>query len=224
LLTILAVVLSVPGQRTAGKSLVLSASVVKIGSTCIDGTPVARIQLYIQFRNDRDSTVLILPPELFFERRVRFANDASGDTQGGTVAVNSLLYDPYLDNPFGPRTRDDYDAVSGYVGKLKAGNTRFKQIEPGKYYEFQDVIWLKHGFRLEASSAKGQGRCKDDNLIPEPEYSSFELEYHFSAKKYEGETDLLKDLRDRWKPFGDLLLDTNGDISYKSEKILTSSP
>jgi len=50
------------------------------------------------------------------------------------------------------------------------------------------------------------------------------LEYHFSAKKYEGETDFLKDLRDRWKPFGDLLLDANGDITYKSEKILIPSP
>jgi hypothetical protein len=177
------------------------------------------VGLFIQFRNDGEVPLLLIRPTFLFTTKVNFISNEPGNPVDKIVSADLLRYNPYLENPYGPASRDDYDPFPSFVKKLDVPEPPFI-LASGGYLEFHDTLWVKNGFRFDTGSDAMQKECEAKKAKPIPEYPSFNVEYHLSLKKYDRGTDLLKNLQNRWKRFGHLLLDSNGDVSFKSEPIV----
>jgi hypothetical protein len=210
-------------QAKADRGLVVSGSVVSVEPVCINEKPAARIGIYVQFRNEGDAPILLIPPEIpYFERRLKFVPEGSGNSETERVLGDSLVYNPYLDNPFGTPTAEDYDPNPSYVARLVDSKKPPKQLEAGGYYEFQDTLWVRTGFKITSSSTNTTGKCSADKIALVPEFPYFTVEYYLSVAKYDRGTDLLRRLQERWRAFGHFPLDDKGNVSYRSQNILLS--
>ena len=205
-------------QKLANDGLVITGSVQGIRTKCVDGKPLMEIQLYMQFRNDGVEPLIRIGSLNFFTTKVSYVADKLGDSAHTIVPADIVRYNPYSENPFGPASADDYDPFPYFVDNLDKSEP-LSTISPGGYWEFQDTVWAKNGFRTEIKSGATQKECEGIKTKPVPLYSSFELEYHLSLKKFERRADLLTTLQTRWKRFGRLPLDSKGDISFKSQSI-----
>lgn len=211
-------------QKPANHGLVLTGSVQKIETLCLDGMPAVSIGLYMQFRNDGQVPLLLIIPPYFVPRRVNFSSEKVGDPTKKVVAGEVVTYDPHLINPFGSPSPDDYDAFSSFVADFNKPEPPIQKsvvkLEPGAYHEFPSTVWIRNGFKIDTRWNGPQKDCVPSKVRPVPKYPSFILEYHFSLKKYDQWTDLLPTLQERWKRFGHLVLDANGDVTFRSENIL----
>jgi hypothetical protein len=213
---ILIAAFSVSAQKLANHGLVLTGSVVGLDTKCINGKPTPQIHLYMQFRNNGDIPLILNPPSWVFDKKIEFAGGVGSDPTRRLASASTFRFNPYLDNPFGSPKRDDYDPSPHFFKLLDSSAPNAKMIiEPGRYYEYQDVVWVKEGFKLDLEFGKSQKGC-ESTKVPVPEYPSFRLEYRLSDQR----TGLFKTLQERWKEFGYLVLDDSGDIAYKSESIL----
>ncbi len=59
-------------------------------------------------------------------------------------------------------------------------------------------------------------KCDAKNYEAFPENDSLKVEYFFSLKKFKEGEELFTALRDAWKPHGNLLQNSHGNISYRS--------
>lgn len=212
-------------QKLGNHGLVITGSVQGVEIRCLNGKPVMQVRLYIQLRNDGETRLLLVRPSFFFTKKVNFVADKLGDPTVRTVPAEVVTYNPYLENPFGTATIEDYDPFPSYISQLDAREppveTLMVRIDPGGYHEFQENIWLKTGFQIGGKSGSEQKECKENSKTkPVPAYPAFSLEYHMSLKKYDRGTELLSKIQNRWKRFGYLPLDSNGDFSLRSEKIV----
>ena len=223
------IVLSVipEGLAQARKNgLFLTGSVQSIRSECINGERVAAVGVYFQFRNDSGSAVVLYPPSMLFDASVKYSDSTS--------AVDTFRHNPYLDNPWGSPTRDDYDPRLSLTRKMDVDHPSqagLVTIEPGGYYEFRDMLWPKAGFKIVFTPRKISRRqsglnldhlikaCGEGRTVVTPKHRAFRVKYDLNQRKQTGATDLLKSLQGRWKPFGDFILDRNDDISYETEEI-----
>jgi hypothetical protein len=212
-------------QKPANHGLVITGSVQGIEKKCVNGKPVIQLRLYMQFRNDGETRLLLIRPSFFFTKKVNFVADKLGDPTVRTVPADVVTYNPYLENPFGTATIEDYDPFPSYISQLDAlepsVETLMVRIDPGGYHEFQENVWLKTGFQIGGKTGSEQKECTENSKAKlVPDYPSFSLAYHLSLKKYYRYSELLMTLQNRWKRFGHLPLDSNGDFSLKSEKIV----
>lgn len=211
-------------QKLANHRLVVTGSVLGVEKKCVNGKPFAQLGLYMQFRNDGEGSLLLIRPSYFVTTKVSFVADRLGDPTERRVPAGIVAYNPYLENPFDIATNDDYDPFPSFVRRLDTPlpplDDLMVKIDPGGYYEFHNMVWVKTGFRIDMKSGTTQEECLQNNKAkPVPEYPSFYLEYYLSLQKYDRGTELLKTLQNRWKRFGHLPLDSNGDVSIKSERI-----
>ena len=211
-------------QKLRDNGLMITGSVQGVETMCLKGKPVMQVRVYMQFRNDGDTRLLLIRPTFLFKNRVNFVADKLGDSARRTVA-DVVTYNPYLIDPFGTVTVEDYDYFPTFITQLDTPEPSLKDvmvgIDPSGYYEFHSTIWVKTGFQVSMKSDKEHKECTENSkakLIPK--YPSFSLEYHLSLKKYDRHSELLRTLQNRWKRFGHLPLDSNGDFSLKSEKIV----
>jgi hypothetical protein len=228
---ILAVLLSgvftLSAQKLANDGLVLTGSVQGIEADCVNREIFFVVRLYMQFRNDGDSSLILLPPNSLFEPKINFTTNDVGDPTEKIVEGNMVRYDLHLERPFGRPFRYKYDPFPSFINRLDESEPPFKssgevvKIEPGAYHEFTSTLWVKNGFHIGTTSAERLDDCKAiRKATPIPEYPSFRVRYHLSLKKYDQGRDLLELLQVRWKRFGHLLLDDDGDVTFRSEKIL----
>jgi hypothetical protein len=87
-------------------------------------------------------------------------------------------------------------------------------IQPRSYYETIQVFRVTSGFSLQMLNGK-----KLSEMTTIPEYSGMRLEYHLSTKDLQN-SDALGIAKRNWKSLGELVLDSNGEYSVKSEVIL----
>lgn len=218
--TLLFLLVSVPpshAQEKASNNLVLTGSVANVQAYCYKGRrPMAWLDLVMQFRNDSDEPVIIIQPNLIFDRKA-YLSSSPDNTH--SIAVETLVYNPYLADPFSTVIRqEDYDYRPALFGELPK---RRKVIEPGGFYEFRTDLLVTSGFKFDARFEKAQpSECKDA-AAPIPEHQFLFVEYRLSGKKAPSENaDFFRELADRWKTFGRLVLDSRGDIVYKSQMII----
>ncbi len=211
----------------ANSALKLSGSVVDIGVGCAYGKPYASVTLLMQFYNAGNEPVIVTRPYFDFQTRVLFVRNSSDRLNDKSVTGDVLTYNPYLDDPHGVVTSDDYDHLPGLIRSLKRAAeeknskplTDWKVIEPGGYFEFRQGLIIRNGFKFVKSlDAKGE-KCDSKNFKAFPENDSFTVEYLFSLKKYKEADDLFPALRDAWRSHGNLILNADGNILYKSESI-----
>jgi hypothetical protein len=213
--------------------LVFTGSVQKVGTRCINGERFAEVSVYLQFRNDSSSPVIVYRPTSLFNASVKYG---SGDFARGLVVVDSLSYRAWLDNPWGTPTEEDYDPHRRIQRALDTNTPSaagLLTIEPGGYYEFYDTLWPKSGFKIDFTPSKMPAGldpnlqklwidqpCGAGHVKITPEYSSLRIKYDLNLRKYPGATDFLEKLQQRWKPIGNFLLDSNNDISFETQELL----
>lgn len=211
----------------ANSSIKLSGSVVDIGVGCAYEKPFAAVSLLMQFYNSGNEPVILLHPSFDFQTRVLFARSSSDKQNDKSLTGDVLTYNPYLDDPHGVVTSYDYDHLLGLINSLKLQSKEenskpsnsWKVIEPGGYYEFRSGLMVRNGFKFVKSPAAKDEKCEPKNYEAYPENDSLTVEYLFSLKKYKDGEDLFLALRDAWRPHGNLLLNTDGNILYRSESI-----
>jgi len=194
---------------------VLTGSVVKISTRCIDGIHVPQVGVYLQFRNDDAVPWILITPSYLFQKRVEFL---SSEVASSVVVADTLSFNPYLENPWGTPSSSDYDPSPGFVRSLDTAEPP-RILAPGSYFEFHDTLWFKNGFRIEIQKGHESKKCEQQTVTATPEYPFFIVQYSLSVKKYPQGTDLLNRLKDRWRPFGILDLHKGGDLYFKSDKI-----
>jgi len=212
--------------QEAGKdSLVLTGTLQKTSIYCHKGRkPMVRLDISMQFRNDGNKPVILLDPGPF----TRTAKLSDSPSATNLTAIKSFTYRWYLDDPFGVPGPNDYNPESEYIKNLSRGEDEkvvelglYKVLEPGSYFEFNDLLLFANGFKFDSKPTKDRPSGCDEELTPEPEYRFITIEYRLSAKKAVlGDRDLFEILRERWKSQGQFFLDASGDVVFRSTPIL----
>ncbi len=203
-------------QTSEPKGLVITGSVISVKPDFFSTSDYARskicfeIDVYIQIRNDSAKSLIILHPmDLSFPPEIAFQKQFSNET-GSAVVVKTI---PPYRNSWEVKT----DPVAVMEKKLAAPEpSGFIVIGAGEGREYREVLRVETGYKTDA---KPGVNWRDLQQAPmTAEYPAFRLQYHLALG------DALKSARDRWKRFGDLVLDSNGDYNVKSEVILNRLP
>ncbi len=212
--------------------LEISGTVVNMGVGCAYERPFAVVNLFMQVYNSSDEPVIFFQPDFHFRTRVLFSEGASSGLTQKEITGDVVTFNPYLDDPFSVATEDDYDPQPEFIKSMSSlaksndstpGNG-WLIIGPGRSHEFRTILMVKNGFHFENILAKKDQKCTTGSFRIEPEHDAFRVEYSWSLKKYEGGEDLFFTLRDKWKPHGVLVLNSDGSLIYRSNQILTPDP
>jgi hypothetical protein len=203
----------------ANGPLFLSGAVIDTKVICVHEKPAVEINLLMQWRNDGNEPLILLNPFYIFETRATFGSRENASEKH--ISGDVLSYNPYLKDPYGKTTEDDYDPVANYVRLMKGRFLigREVTVEPGRYHESLEIVRIRNGFRFVDSAGKTVTNCNSAKLKAVPDYEYFKLEFFLSLKKYKGGEDALASLRRNWRKKGNFLLNSSGDISYRSESI-----
>ena len=222
---------SANGQTTKTKGLVLTGTIIDLSATSEcqgqNGRVLVQAELAMQFRNDSDRRLIVFKPngkrpppfaeELPFTR-VHFLPrlPSNSDKQSVRVEANDIR----TNNCIPPRT--DYygfsDPISWYVKEIDVSGPRadfFEVIEPGGYYSFAEVVILDTGFELDVKLGRS---LREARILSE--FPAFQIKYHLSLKGNVKGEGLFRTLQTRWKNYGYLFLDDNGDFTVTSEPII----
>lgn len=212
-------------QPLKNDGLVLTASLTSVKPKLNTETakPLFRyeLQLIMQLRNDSSETLFVFKPVSdLVQKRVAFMSDLSdSSTEHGTRPG------PWISNPYRYRSiRPTYNPFAELVRELDLSDPvsgALLRIEPGRYHEFIDVMTVEDGYRLEIKP--GQSLTDVSFNPPLAEDPAFKIQYHLSLKKHHKNDAFLEVLQQRWKRFGRLVLDRNGDFSIQSEITINRS-
>lgn len=191
-----------------------------------NGRILVQVELYMQFRNSGDKPLIIFNKDKVFGRglglgstRIVFLRGFPSkiDKERERIPINEPLPVDCYESAYN-RTR--YDPFPDFIKGLDRPRptSEFLVIEPRSYQEFREVVTVDTGYKLDVQIGKS---LKEAQL--RSEYPAFQVEYHLSLKAYENGEGLLKSLQSRWKSFGDLVLDNNGDFTVISEPIINKS-
>ncbi len=204
-------------STNAGDGLFISGTVVGYRTACVNGAHVPQINFQLQARNDGSTPLILLKPSLDFEVRVFFDQSNS--------AFSGFRYNPSLPEPFAKAMEDDYDHMAVYMSNIDLPTPPARAsfvLQPGRYYEFELPVWIKEGFDLPISPNPGGfgAKCEGSPGRPIPEHTSLRLQLRMSPKKHGQSENFFRTLRTKWQSTGTFLLDSNGDVVYRTESIL----
>jgi hypothetical protein len=206
-------------QKSKNSGLVFTGTVLRVSNPSGDASKQFEVRLQLQFRNDGDTPLIVFLPgrPWLGQTKIDFLKKlATGsDDEVGTVKVF-----PWV-NP--DNSRPSYNPFPWFVRRLDAPepSSNLRIIEPGGYYEFGDVITVDCCYEFDIGP--GQTNIDLRTKTPTSEFPALKVEYHLSLKKHHKDDDFLRTLQRRWKPFGHLLLDGNGDFTVRSEAIVNKS-
>ena len=224
------------GQSIRSQGLVLTGSLLsvtpRINSEANKPLVLYDVRLYLQLRNDRNAPLILFrPSEGIISRRILFQDNLDSGTENGDISLNSAPWViPYASDPFyknlGPK--DVSKNLAQYYEILAMGlehpytpasKGALMKLEPGEYFEFTEEITVEDGFKLEIKPRQSLRDVARNTPIAES--PALRIEYKLSLKKYHPNDALLKTVQERWKKFGHLVVDRNGDFSIQSDLILT---
>src|SRR5215203_589968 len=104
-------------QKLANSGLVVTGSVHKVEAKCFEGKPVIAVSLSFQIRNDNVTPVILFGGWSISTVKFTFVSTKPGSSSETTVAAKVVEYNPNLENPFGPATKDDFDPDYDWVWK-----------------------------------------------------------------------------------------------------------
>jgi hypothetical protein len=216
LLVPLAVSATSQSKKTSG--LNLSGAVILVSpilSSIMTDQPfvVYDVALLLQLRNDGSIPLIVFTPGLC-EKKIEFLSVPTYEADEPA----QLIVSPWVN----PRRTREYSGWASFVQTLAAAaeppKGTFLIIEPGKVYEFRDSVTLNDGFSLEIKPAQTLADIRRNTPISE--FGALRIEYHLSLKKKHADDGFLRTLQEKWKRYGHLVLDTNGDFTIRSETIL----
>src|SRR5688572_21629978 len=199
------------GQSRSQGGLVLNGTVVAVSAserklhTNNKESYVFTVELHMQYRNDGDVPLIVFGPDPFFiERKIEFFN-----TEGSAISKTFHYVNPFAD--------DGYDPYAPYWRRIDSAQPS-RVIQPGGYREFRETFTVEDGYKIKESPAE-RGRALRHS-IPISDYQWLRIEYRLAIKEKSAPENLLQNLQQRWKSQGHLVLDTSGNFTVRSERIL----
>lgn len=171
------------------------------------------VQLRLQFYNRGDVPLIVPTPRLFYSgKRMQFFEIPSADSK--TVASS----DEWGASGSMELTKSrlkllEYAEPPGYY---------FTIIDPGSTYETTDLIRVKSGYKVEPSTNPDKRRR--DLEIAVPEHAYFNVRYSIFVKDKTAKSTNPSDAQRRWKRFGKLLLNADGEFFLETDVIINKLP
>jgi hypothetical protein len=215
-------------QSASDRRLTLTGSLISVrpvidyspkdkGMTVFEKNLVAfDVELYLQFKNESATSIILIPPAAFggslLKKKLVLLDDVSA--RSGTEESSAALR--WKDRYIRP-----YDRLSYLLRELDTPepSRRFVIIEPGAYYECHDTLTVRNGYFIKLKAGQDP-----ENSLAVSEFPRLSVEYHLSLNDLGQHSDALATAQRNWKKFGELLLDSNGDYTVKSEIILNKLP
>ena len=213
-------------QATRPHGLVLSGSVISVSPEFTyyrEELPfvVYSVGLRLVLRNDGEVPVIIFRPERC-EQTIEFLSYASDDAAAEVTAEPWAHPDA---SRYADRGRDPLSNYAEYAKRLEIATDPSKAglivIEPGRVFEFALSVKLNAGYSLEIRP--GQVHKDVRRSSPKSDFAGLRVVFHESFKKVRPDVAFLKNLQTKWKNFGLLLVDGNGEFTLKSEMILNKT-
>jgi len=178
------------------------------------------VHLYLQFHNLTDRRLIIFKPDSFlgtFTKEFLWGKTRMSFSDSLKTEMEADLFVERLWRDSDP-TYSAYEPLAHHMMDLATSEpnpTYFAKIEPQSYYECHVTLSIDNGYRKEQRVGRSP---KDIYSIAIPEYSELKLKYFLSTKKLSGKIDLLS-AQQKWKKFGELVLDSDGDYYIESDII-----
>ncbi len=211
----LALASAVLSQTNSNHGLILTGSVISVNPIFDYGSResdrhVYKVDLYLQFKNETAKPLIIFRPEGFFgKKKVVFLDGFSSKAD----SEQALAVPPWVQV-----YRVDYDPFPSFLRELAATEPpkyEFVIIAPGGYHECRETLTVQKGYKLERTPKQ-----KKHEGTAVPEYPELTVEYHLSLKDRHSDRDALEIAKRKWRQFSELVLDSDGDYTVKSEVIL----
>jgi len=172
-----------------------------------------KMSLRLQYHN-RGETALIIPtPNYFYAgKKVFFYDIPSSDSKVSATADEWML--PAWVNP-------GYDRNGFLIKELarpEPSRYYFAIIEPGGYYETLEEIKALSGYKLEKRQSGDKVPREVEFAITEHPY--FKIRYSLSIKDRPESSEPMADAQRRWKEFGKLFLNSDGDFFFETDIII----
>lgn len=218
--------LSVCGQSPASDGLKLTGTVVAVNPRLVSGPDKKEkyefdIDLLLQFRNDAKLPIIILNPERFYgTRRIAFLEDVSPVTNSELSSTSLTWKNPYQNLKYGPLDQLVQSIMWSYELKTPPSEYYFVTIRPDSVYEFRASFSVPNGFKV---SKIPQG-AQPPKLSVTPEFPALRVSFHFSLRNRPEHPNPLERAKEVYKKFGELVLDSNGDFSIRSQIIINRPP
>lgn len=212
-------------QQLPNHGLVLNGTVIGIRSSEKNGRLDYEVRLLMQFRNDGDKPlILIRHAFLFGKTKIDFLNRSLGSKtrppDESERIVQSIVIPPWWSSYY-----EDYDPLAASARSLdtpEPTNRMCVILNPGAYHEFNQTVKLEQGFKLIDRAGQKLKVWDGEIGLPFSEIPVFTIEFSLSLAKHHKDPDFLESLQRRWKRFGVLPLDANGNFTVKSERILNT--
>lgn len=182
---------------------------------------VYEINVYMQMRNDTDEPIIVFRPEDF--KGVKKIDFSSALRLKDRSVIASAFTFPWKNHLIG--YEGEYQVMARFVERISSDQPpsyTFEIIRPGGYFEFRDT------FKIEFVDPAFDPEYRDSDYWtkyvaskPIADFPSFTIEYNLSAKTLvSGDNDFLKNLQRRWRSIGNLVLNSSGDYSVRSDSIV----
>lgn len=227
---VLLLAFSAHGQKSNKDGLVLTGTIIDLSATSEcqgkDGRTLVEVTLSMVLRNDSNRQLVTVKPRIFNpsvivelgQTRVKFLSTLPSmtDKENEMVQTVSIRKDNCRPPPYTfSRSNDPIGSLVESIDLPGPNSTYFVAIAPGSYHEFVETLRLDVGYAVDVTLGRPIGEARILSEFP-----AFQIEYHLSLKGNEKGEGLLRTLQTRWKSYGDLFLDDNGDFTVTSEPII----
>jgi hypothetical protein len=209
------------GQQGTNRGLSLTGTVVAVRPVCYsDNYPnkcknYFSVDLLLQFRNSGNTPLIILRPGTFLgEKRIAFLTDVSKPSS--EISAKHFIRESRYPSP-------PHDPLFNFVRELNFPSPQrpseyyFVILQPEEYYESRETFILETGYKIVTELPRTWRETRREFAIPE--YPALRVEFILSLSNRREGTDLLGTAQRKWKKFGELVLDQNGDYHVKSAVI-----
>jgi hypothetical protein len=183
---------------------------------------VYEIALQLQLRNDGPKTLILMYP-LGCERRLEFLSSATfqSDEPADLTVTSWEPPERYRNEDYRFFEQVANDRERAWIEKLlvtpNPADAGLLMLEPGKVYEFRDVVKVNAAFSMDARP--GQTYEEFRRNTPKSQFAGLRIHYTRSLKH--GQIDsILRAVKEKWKAQGVVLISDAGEFTIKSETIL----
>lgn len=201
------------------------------------------VDLLFQVRNGSTTPLIILKPDSYLGKTLTFLHHINATQRDGTFTTKSDIWiEPKYTDSFLRRIYPDRDYLAQMLSSFQQPEPRGRDIvviDAGAYHEFRDKFEIKNGYdssvieqsdelltereRRELQWTPKEWRIKERSLT-KCEFPALRVEYHVSGNSHANFENLPKKLQERWRKFGHLPLDSNGDYRLVSQPIINICP
>ena len=181
--------------------------------------PYIEIRLRLVYHNRGETTLIVPKPNSLYDgKKLYFYEIPSSDSKVSATA-DEWMYPAWMY----PGSSDRQ--ISNLLKELarpEPSGYYFTIIEPGGFYETMETIRAISGYKIEKRPSGEKFPSEIEIAIPEHPY--FKIRYSLSIKDRPESIEPLADAQRRWKEFGKLFLNSDGDFFFETGVIINKLP